>query len=94
VLHPGDQLWEYIAGGAGYGDPLERDPGQVLADVQDRKVSLVSARETYGVVLTPEGDAVDELGTKECREALRGRRGPITWTFDRGIDGRDEGNAR
>jgi hypothetical protein len=44
-------------------------------------------------VLTPEGDAVDELGTKECREALRGRRGPITWTFDRGIDGRDEGNA-
>ncbi|PWU20353.1 MAG: hypothetical protein C5B48_12605, partial [Candidatus Rokuibacteriota bacterium] len=38
VLHPGDQLWEYIAGGAGYGDPLERDPELVLADVRDGKV--------------------------------------------------------
>ena len=35
-----------------------------------------------------EANAVDELGTKECREALRRRRGPITWTFDRGVDGR------
>jgi N-methylhydantoinase B len=87
-LHPGDQLWEYIAGGAGYGDPLERDPGLVLADVLDGKVSPESARETYGVVLVSEGDAVDELGTKERREALRRRRGPITWTFDRGVDGR------
>jgi len=87
-LHPGDQLWEYIAGGAGYGDPLERDPGQVLADVLDGKVSSESARETYGVVLVSDGDGVDELGTKECREALRRRRGPITWTFDRGVDGR------
>src|SRR5262245_42680478 len=33
VLHPGDQLWEYIAGGAGHGDPLDRDPDLVLADV-------------------------------------------------------------
>src|SRR5499426_2505211 len=48
VLHPGDQLWEYIAGGAGYGDPLERSPGSVLDDVLDGKVSRESARETYG----------------------------------------------
>ncbi|PYM70524.1 MAG: hypothetical protein DME10_19675 [Candidatus Rokuibacteriota bacterium] len=87
-LHPGDQLWEYIAGGAGYGDPLERDPAQVLADVLDGKVSHESARETYGVVLVSESHAVDELGTKEYREAIRRRRGPITWTFDRGVDGR------
>ena len=60
----------------------------MTADVEDGKVSLESARETYGVVLAPGGDAVDELGTKECREALRGGRGPITWTFDRGVDGR------
>ena len=38
VLHPGDQLWEYIAGGAGYGDPLDRDPAAVLADVLDGKI--------------------------------------------------------
>jgi len=39
VLHPGDQLCEYIAGGAGHGDPLDRDAGLVLGDVLDGKVS-------------------------------------------------------
>jgi N-methylhydantoinase B len=38
VLHPGDQLWEYLAGGAGYGDPAERDPEMVAADLEDGKV--------------------------------------------------------
>ena len=88
VLHPGDQLWEHIAGGAGYGDPLERDPESVRADVLDRKVSVEAAREAYGVVLGP-GNVVDEPPTKECREALRARRGPVEWTFDRGVDGRE-----
>jgi hypothetical protein len=41
------------------------------------------------VVLTPSGGAVDEVGTKECREGLRQRRGPIEWIFDRGVDGRE-----
>ena len=89
VLHPGDQLWEYIAGGAGYGDPLDRDPDRVLADVLDGKVSRESAREAYGVALAADGGSVDEVATKECREALRRQRGPLTWTFDRGVDGRE-----
>ena len=71
VLHPGDQLWEYIAGGAGYGHPLDRDPVAVFADVLDGKVSAALAIAEYGVVLTPEGAAVDEVKTKECRERLR-----------------------
>jgi N-methylhydantoinase B len=71
VLRPGDQLWEYIAGGAGYGDPLERDPGAVLADVLDGKVSAARAITEYGVALTPDGTAVDEVRTKERRETLR-----------------------
>ncbi len=89
VLHPGDQLWEYIAGGAGYGDPLDRDPARVLADVLDGKVSREAARESYGVVIESAGNGVDEMRTKECREALRRQRGPIAWTFDRGADGRE-----
>ncbi len=88
VLNPGDQLWEYIAGGAGHGDPLERDPELVLADVLDRKITREAARAAYGVVLAADGDAVDDVATKEAREALRLARGPITWTFDRGADGR------
>ena len=87
VLHPGDQLWEYIAGGAGYGDPLDRDPELVRADVLDGKVSRQSAHEAYGVVLNAES-GVDEVSTKERREGIRRQRGSIEWTFDRGIDGR------
>jgi len=88
VLHPGDQLWEYIAGGAGYGDPLDREPGRVLADVLDGKVSRESARETYGVVCSDDGTGIDEVATKEHRESLRRRRPPVDWLFDRGPDGR------
>jgi N-methylhydantoinase B/oxoprolinase/acetone carboxylase alpha subunit len=71
VLHPGDQLWEYIAGGAGYGDPLDREPAAVLADLRDGKITATSADADYGVVLTPDGTAVDEVHTKERRAALR-----------------------
>ena len=88
VLHPGDQLWEYIAGGAGYGDPLVRDPDLVLADVLDGKITSEAARSAYGVVLAARDDAVDEIATKEAREAIRRGRGPVAWTFDRGADGR------
>jgi len=70
VLHPGDQLWEYIAGGAGYGDPLDRDSAAVFADVLDGKISAALAITEYGVVLTPDGAAVDEVKSKECRERL------------------------
>jgi N-methylhydantoinase B len=72
VLHPGDQLWEFIAGGAGYGDPLDRDPAAVRADVQDGKVSARIAAEVYGVMLADDG-TVDDVATKERREALRPR---------------------
>ena len=89
VLHPGDQLWEYIAGGAGHGDPLDRDPDLVLADVLDGKVSREAACEVYGVEFTADSVSVDEVGTKERREALGRRRGAIGWTFDRGPDGRE-----
>jgi N-methylhydantoinase B len=71
VLHPGDRLWEYIAGGAGYGDPLERDPAAVLADLRDGKITAASLDADYGVVLTTDGTAVDEVQTKERRAALR-----------------------
>jgi N-methylhydantoinase B len=71
VLHPGDQLWEYVAGGAGYGDPLARDAATVFADVLDGKVSPAMALEAFGVVLTTDGAAVDDVKTKEARERRR-----------------------
>ena len=92
VLHPGDQLWEYIAGGAGWGDPLERDADQVLADVLDRHgLGRGGAAPRTASCSPPGGAAVDHDATKECREALRRARGPIDWVFDRGgaADGRE-----
>jgi N-methylhydantoinase B len=89
TLHPGDQLWEYVAGGAGYGDPLERDPDLVLGDVLDGKISAESARADYGVALLAGGAAVDGDATTLRRDALRAARGPIHWTFDRGEAGRE-----
>lgn len=73
VLHPGDQLWEYIAGGAGYGDPMERDPAAVLADLRDGKIANAAE---YRVVLTADGAGVDEVKTKELREAGAVQRTP------------------
>ena len=63
--------WKGESWDGGYGDPMERDPAAVLADVLDGKI--VNAAE-YGVVLTADGRAVDEVKTKEGREGLAARR--------------------
>jgi len=87
TLDPGDALEVWTTGGGGYGDPLERDPDLVLADVLDRKVSEAAARAAYGVVLA--GRAVDAAKTDALREELKNARGPITWRYDRGPLGRE-----
>jgi len=86
-MHPGDVLDVWTTGGGGYGDPLERAPQAVLADVLDRKVSVSSARIDYGVVI--EGREVVEEATSALRDELRRKRGPITWRYDRGPLGRE-----
>jgi N-methylhydantoinase B len=69
-------------GGGGYGDPLERDPERVLADVVDGYVSIESAREDYGVVVeylgppdrlvrTPDLYRVDSEETSRLRDRER-----------------------
>ena len=86
-LQTGDVFYRFTGGGGGYGDPLERDPQRVLADVLDRKVSAESAREDYGVVLSADRLALEENATAALRAELAAERGPITWTYDRGGDG-------
>jgi N-methylhydantoinase B len=44
--------------GAGFGDPFERDPERVLADVLAGKVSAEKARDLYGVAIRGEGIAI------------------------------------
>jgi len=72
-LDPGDAASVRTPGGGGYGPPADRDPGAVLSDVLDEKVSREAARDDYGVVLTgTDGEpAVDEAATERRRERLR-----------------------
>ncbi|MEF2073768.1 hydantoinase B/oxoprolinase family protein [Consotaella aegiceratis] len=85
-LGKGDRMVCAVAGGGGYGDPLDREPEAVAADVRDRKVSPTQADEVYGVVLTKAG-TVDGAATESRRAALKAAAGPIDWTFDRGALG-------
>jgi N-methylhydantoinase B len=87
VLETGDRVvCDGSAGGAGWGDPFEREPELVLDDVLDGKVLPDEARDAYGVVLA--GGGVDAAATEALRAELRGRRGAIAWTYDRGELGR------
>jgi N-methylhydantoinase B len=60
----------HTGSGGGFGDPLERDPEQVAADVREGFVSANRAREVYGVVLTDDG-RVDGAATAAVRASLR-----------------------
>ena len=50
-LKQNDLFKHVMAGGGGYGDPLEREPNLVLKDVIEEKISLNNASENYGVVI-------------------------------------------
>ena len=66
--------------GGGYGDPLERDPQRVLADVESGLLSPARAERAYGVILAR--DVVDEPATAARRETMRRERGPLApFTF-------------
>ena len=69
-LEPGDRVRVVTGAGGGYGDPLDREPALVLADVLDGYVSDVEAGFTYGVVV--DGGAVDRAATEALRARLRG----------------------
>ena len=69
TLDPGDVVSVQTPGGGGYGDPLERDPADVLEDVRDGKVSVARAEGAYGVVIAD--GAVDAAATERCRAARR-----------------------
>jgi N-methylhydantoinase B len=69
-----DVLDMYVSsGGGGFGDPLNRNPAAVRADVAERTVSGKMATAVYGVVLRHDG-SVDEAATERRRAAMREER--------------------
>lgn len=67
ILQPGAEVILRLPGGGGYGNPLERDPEQVLADVVDGYVSVEAARTAYGVIIDPDTLRLDSEATRALR---------------------------
>jgi N-methylhydantoinase B len=66
-----DVVQIHYPGAAGYGDPLERDPKLVAADVDEAYVSPGGARRDYFCAVAEGADgewSVDEPGTAKLRE--------------------------
>jgi N-methylhydantoinase B len=66
---PSDIYEVAFAAGAGYGDPLERDPAAVRRDVENGDIAESTARDVFRVVLTGGDDdpRVDEAATAALR---------------------------
>jgi N-methylhydantoinase B len=71
-LEPGDVLLMESSGGGGFGDPLERDPARVAADLAEGYVTPAAAERDYGVIWRDR--AVDAVATQAKRTALRAAR--------------------
>ncbi|MFB6196368.1 MAG: hydantoinase B/oxoprolinase family protein [Haloplanus sp.] len=71
-LDDDDVFYLRFPGSGGYGDPLERDPEDVAADVADGKVSPESARNVYGVPVDDEGHLTGSV--EDAREEIRAER--------------------
>ena len=66
-LEHGDTVIKLSSGGAGIGDPAERDPDAVREDVRNEMVSLEAAERIYRVALDPETFEVDPQRTEALR---------------------------
>lgn len=73
TIRRGHVFRHVLAGGGGWGDPLERDPALVLRDVRNEVLSVARAASDYGVVI--EDSAVDVAATERLRAKLRAQRG-------------------
>lgn len=72
LMRAADVLALRWQGGGGVGDPLDRPPEEVLADVDTGIVSVGTARDIYGVVVR--SGRVDEEATRRRREEIGDQR--------------------
>ena len=79
-MQRGDTITLGLPGGGGYGDPMERDLADVLADIRGGFVTCEAAERDYGVVIAD--GTVDTSATK----AARARAQPSRATFGFGPD--------
>jgi N-methylhydantoinase B len=73
-IRKGDVFRHVLAGGGGWGDPLERDAASVLSDVRNEFLSVEKAKADYGVAVDVKTWRIDEPQTKTLRDAIRAAR--------------------
>ena len=70
TMRKGDLFRHVMAGGGGYGDPMERDPERVLDDVVEDRITIDHAEKAYGVVI---GDGRPPTVNADATERRRRR---------------------
>ena len=75
--------------GAGWGDPLEREPQRICEDVRFDAVSVEAASDIYGVVLKMNGE-LDEAATLARRAGIRRQR--LSWPVEKILQEQPQGN--
>jgi N-methylhydantoinase B len=70
-VRAGDVIMHIQPGAGGYGNPREREPGLVLEDVLDGKISTLFAEREYAVAVDVAAGRIDEVKTVELRRTPR-----------------------
>ena len=70
-LSHGDVFRHELAGGGGWGDPLQRDPLHVVDDVRNGYVSVAGAKNDYGVCVNTNDWSYDQQQTLALRIKLQ-----------------------
>ncbi len=61
-------------GGGGFGDPLDRDPARIQADLDGAVITVKGAETIYGAVVDPATGLVDAAATESRRRELKADR--------------------
>ena len=70
----GDVFRHELAGGGGWGDPMERSVDKVLVDVRNGYVTVDGAKRDYGVSIDPQTGLVNEEQTNLLRSETIAKR--------------------
>jgi len=82
VYYEGDLLFGFSGGGPGYGDPLERDPLEILEDVKKKIISDATAQNIYRIAYDSVRRKLDPEKTKQLRDEERRARLARGRSFD------------
>jgi len=83
IFSKGEVLKSTFQTSGGYGDPLERDPRQVLQDIAWGRLSPEWAKKMYGVVINPQNMEVDKFATEQEKKRILSERMSLTKNTER-----------